>query len=98
MSPTAAESMYPNGPSGKMGNQQLAQEKFPDIDHEAPEVEDVGKNFEGLYAQLRSLKGKVKPGNLLRLYDKGGNEFYYQRNDNYEHGFSWHPKPPKEMM
>ena len=92
MSPTAAESLYPNGPKTELGN------KFPDVDHEEALPEDLGKNFEHLYSKLRSLKDKVKSGNLLRMFDKDGNDFYYQRDDNYAHGFSWHPKPPAEMM
>jgi hypothetical protein len=52
--------------------------------------------FNNLYKQLEGLKDHVKPGNLLRLYDKKGNDFYYQRDDDSEHGFMWHPKPPDQ--
>lgn len=69
-------------------------EKFPDIDYEEAERPEQGKNFETLYKQLEDNRSKVKPGNLLRLFDKNGNVFYYKRDDNFEHGFSWHPKPP----
>ena len=80
----------------KQGRFQTAGDKFPDVDHEEPERPEQGKDFETLYKQLEDSKDKVKPGNLLRLYDKKGNDFYYKRDDNLEHGFSWHPKPPDE--
>ena len=68
-------------------------EKIPGIDFEAPQTENIGGNFEGLYKQLREMKDKVKPGNLLRLYDKNGHEFYFQRDDDYEHGFGIYIMP-----
>lgn len=72
-------------------------EKFPDIDHEEAARPEQGQNFQTLYQQLRDNKDKVKPGNLLRLFDKKGNDFYYKRDDDYEHGFRWHPKPPEHV-
>ena len=71
---------------------QEQQEPYPQVDYEAPATPEKGENFETLYQQLEDLKGKVKPGNLLRLYDKSGNDFYYQRDDDYNHGFSWFGK------
>ena len=80
-----------------MGRIAQQTEQRPDIDHEE-EIKDYShdQNFETLYKQLDGLKDKVKPGNLLRMYDKKGNDFYYQRDDDHEHGFGYYPKPPAE--
>src|SRR6266699_2427246 len=58
---------------------------------------DADEVFGNLYKQLEGLNDKVSPGNLLRMYDKKGNDFYYQRDDNFENGFKWHPKPPDKV-
>ena len=51
--------------SSTFAHQPVAQknsEKVPGIVFEAPQTDNIGGNFEGLYKQLREMKDKVKPG------------------------------------
>ena len=43
--------------------------------------------------KLEQWRGKAKEGDFLILRDEKGNEFYHRRNNDFEPGWEWWPKP-----
>ena len=44
-----------------------------------------------LERQLERLRGQVRPGEMIRLFDRAGHEFHFRRDDAYEFGFGLVP-------
>jgi hypothetical protein len=59
--------------------------------------DDIGLNFEHLYEKLNSLKDKLPVGGKVILYNERGNQFWYERRDDYIKGFREMMRPGKAM-